>query len=270
MEKRYYEGMQNDKKLMIGGVVLILIIIGLAFWYMATHPAPEPVPVNPIGQEPQGQQTGSIVENEQYYEVEAVYPATTPLRASAGAQADTAAVSAMRTFEANAIASFKEQNQLATLTAAEAEMFGLGDERKYALGIDYEMRTSPTTVSYVFMIYEDTLGAHPNGYYRTFTFDLATGKGLLLSELFAPGADYLGILSEKSRASLKNTLDDTPSDMLEAGTTPDEDNFQNFYLDGSVLVIVFAPYQVGPWAIGTQEVRIPKSDLDGVLKARYQ
>ena len=263
--------MKNDPKLLIGGVILILLILGGVLWYMMSNPAPEPseLPTVPAG--PSIGQSERISENGQYHEVSAEYPATTPLRASAGAEADAAAVAAFRSFEERIIETFKDQSGLATLTEEEIEMFGLGNERKYAIGIDYEMYQSKATVSYVFMIYEDTLCAHPNGYYRTFTFDLETGAGLQLSELFAPDVDYLTVLSQKSREALYEQLgENAVSDMLEPGTTPDEDNYQNFYLEGDALVIIFAPYQVGPWAIGTQEVRIPTSELSGMLKAEYQ
>jgi len=263
--------MKTDPKLLIGGIILILIILGAALWYMASTPAPEvgDLPEVPAG--PAVGQSERISENGPYHEVSAEYPATTPLRTSAGAEADAAAVTAFRAFEETAITNFKEQNNLERLSAQDIAMFGLGGDRKYALGIEYEMRQSDATVSYVFMIYEDTLGAHPNAYYRTFTFDLASGAGLQLSQLFAPGVDYLTILSQKSREALYAELEENAvSDMLEAGTTPDEDNYQNFYLQGDALVIIFAPYQVGPWAIGTQEVRIPKSELSGMLKAEYQ
>jgi hypothetical protein len=266
----HYIYMKPDPKLLIGGVILILLILGGVLWYMASNPAPEIGEFPEVPQGPSVGQSERISENGQYHEVSAEYPATTPLRASAGAEADAAAVEAFRTFERNTIENFKTQSGLSSLTQEDIAMFGLGGERKYALGIEYDMYQSAATVSYVFMIYEDTLGAHPNGYYRTFTFDLATGAGLQLSQLFAPGVDYLTILSQRSREALYAQLGQSAiPDMLEPGTTPDEDNFQNFYLEGDALVIIFAPYQVGPWAIGTQEVRFPTASLTGLLKAEY-
>jgi hypothetical protein len=58
-------------------------------------------------------------------------------------------------------------------------------------------------------------------------------------------------------------------DMLLDGTAPTEDNFQNFYLDGSDFVILFSPYQIGPYVLGSSELHIKKSDLPG-LKAEYK
>ena len=267
--------MDTNKKLLIGGVVLILIILGAVIWYMASHPAPE-VPTPQAG-EPQGE-TGVIRENEQYWEIEASYPASTPLKASAGAGADAHAVEVMKQFAENSVQSFKEENGLLTMTQDDITMQRLDEGRKYALGMEYELHTSDSTVSYVYLMYADTLGAHPNAYYRTFTFDSETGAGLTLGDLFVPGSDYLAKLSSTSRAKLVTQIAEASKvsesqlnmDMIDAGTTPDEDNYLNFYLEGNALVIIFAPYQVGPWALGMQEVRLPASELSAILKAKYQ
>ncbi len=267
--------MYTNKKLAIGGVVLILIILGALIWYMANTPAPE-APTPQAG-EPQGEM-GVITENEQYWEIEATYPTSTPLKASAGAGADAHAVEVMKQFAEISVQSFKEESGLLSLSAEDIAMQGLGGDRKYALGMDYELHSSDSTVSYVYLIYADTLGAHPNAYYRTFTFDSETGTGLTLGDLFVPGSDYLAKLSSSSRAKLVTQIAEASNvseaelsmDMIDAGTTPDEDNYLNFYLEGDALVIIFAPYQVGPWALGMQEVRLPKSELTAILKAKYQ
>ncbi len=267
--------MDTNKKLLIGGIALIIIILGALIWYMASTPAPE-VPAPQVG-EPQAE-AGVIRENEQYWEIEAAYPNQTPLRASAGAGADAHAVEVMKQFAEISVESFKEENQLLSLSAEDIEVQGLGGERKYAFGMEYELHTSDSTVSYVYLMYADTLGAHPNAYYRTFTFDKETGEGLTLGDLFVPGSDYLARLSSSSRAKLVTQIAEVSGvseselnmDMIDAGTTPDEDNYLNFYLEGNALVIIFAPYQVGPWALGMQEVRLPKSELSAILKAKYQ
>jgi len=251
----------------------LLLIAGGVLWYILTRPSPQ----IPLGQTatstPEGGVTGAkhITEETDLYEIDAAYPAATPLKASAGAAADAAAVSAMKTFAEQEIARFKDNGEFDSMTAEDKAMLGYGDGRKQALGLEYKTYTSPATVSYVYLIYVDTFGAHPNAYYRTFTFDAATGEELHTDDLFTPTADYTSVLSSETRTRLKASLGaDAAIDMLEAGTTPDADNFQNFYLDGNALVIVFPPYQVGPYAIGTQEVRIPRASLGNALAARYR
>lgn len=250
---------------------LALVAAGALLWFFLSRPAP--IRPSPFEEEPGDElpaaETLHITNVGAYHEIDAAYPSRTPLRESAGGAADTAAVALMKTFAEKEVSRFKE-NSVDTITEEDVRVQHLGGERKYVLSAEYEMRESASTVSYIYVLYADTLGAHPNAYYRTFTFDKKTGESLHLDDLFADDS-YLETLSEKSRESLRETLGETASpDMLEAGTTPFSDNFGNFYLEGTVLALIFPPYQVGPWAIGTQEVRIPLSELTGMLAPEYR
>lgn len=266
------------KPLPLALVGIVLILAMGAAWYLLARPTVSG-PQGAATSTPSIAQKLQISEEGTYFEAEANYPSSAGLSASAGAEADQRAVTLMKTFAETQVASFKSENKLEGLTEEDAAMIpGLGVDRFYALKSDYEMRTSPVSISYVYMIYADTLGAHPNAYFRTFTFDRDTGVALEIADLFVPGTPFLKILSDKSRVSLSAQIAEASGvseaeldrTMLDAGTTAVLTNFQTFYLDGSELVIVFPPYQVGPWAIGTQEVRIPRTELSSVLKAKYK
>lgn len=254
--------------------VLILLIAGGVLWYVLTRPVPETIvlPNTPAATEAKIEEEGA------YYEIDASYPAATPLKVTTGASADAAAVALMKNFAQKEVARFKDVNEVTSISAEDAAMIpGLGTDRKYAFGMEYTSATTPISVSYVFLMYEDTLGAHPNAYYRTFTFDTRTGEAVHIDDLFVDD-EYLEVLSQKSRAILvpqiaaayEIPVAEFDRTMLDAGTTPFVDNFGNFYLQGDALVIVFPPYQIGPWALGAQEARIPKSELSAVLKAEYR
>jgi hypothetical protein len=58
--------------------------------------------------------------------------------------------------------------------------------------------------------------------------------------------------------------------MLSAGTTPEEKNFANFFLDNQEFVLLFPPYQVAPYAAGPQTLRIPLPELSNILKQEYR
>lgn len=253
--------------------LIVLVLTGAVAWYVLSRPSP--------GLNLTPEETGTpgeaahITETGTYYEIDAQYPSSAGLSGSA----DVAATALMKGYVEGEVARFKSDNQLTTMTPETAPPVpGLGEDRKYAFGTQYEMRMSPATVTYIFLIYEDTLGAHPNAYYKTFTFDLTTGEELGIDEFFAPGSNYLATLSKTSRdilypqiATAENvSVSEVDGTMIDAGTTADIANFSNFYLDGPDLVIVFTPYQVGPWALGTQEARIPRTQLSGLLKASYQ
>jgi hypothetical protein len=115
---------------------------------------------------------------------------------------------------------------------------------------------------------EDTGGAHPNPYYDTLVFDLATHKVLQLEDVFASGVDYAAFLSttclEDLRKRHANEIYDM-GDLLMSGAGPTKENFQTFYLSDAGLVILFPPYHVAPYAAGPIEVLIPYASLKGKL-----
>ena len=259
----------KDPKDFLGAGILVMVGLGLLIWYIALHPAPRAPMGTNSGTATTTQKT--FADHQPYYTIDAVYPATTPLAVTAGASADELATAAMSDFIATTTTQFKNENNLDHLTANDITVQNLGGDIKYTLDISYDTYASTHTLSYVFKLYEDTLGAHPNGYYKTFTFDSSSGAQLQLADLFTPGSNYLDTLSALTRASLNASLgEDAIPDFINPGTTPDAANFQNFALDGVDLVIIFPPYAVGPYSIGPQTVRIPLSQLDTILNPEFQ
>jgi len=57
---------------------------------------------------------------------------------------------------------------------------------------------------------------------------------------------------------------------MNRGTTPDADNFQNWYVEGTTLVLLFPPYQVGPYSLGVVSVPIPLSELGTNLNPDFK
>lgn len=274
--------MEVNKKemLAVGAGVLAAVGIGIGIWWFFGRTGASVSLIN--GPEtatttPSEATMAHIEENAAYYDIHAHYPSTAPLPGNTGAEG----VAEMKTFVQNTILRFKESGNFANLTAEDIKIQGLGPDRKYALDINYEVYKGGRSISYVYLIEADTLGAHPNTYYRTFTYDTRTGASLALDDLFAPGAPYLDRLSAQTRADLPNLLGggsagDPPvegSDAfpeITAGTQPEEDSFQNFAIDGTMLRIIFPPYQVGPYSLGTVVDPIPLSTFASILKAEYR
>ncbi len=255
--------------LLVGGILLLVLIgVGIWFFFFRTLQTPEaPILVPPVAEETSDETVSDIGT---YHETKGVYPATTPLKASAGVQADQKAVASMKRFIETEIATFKRDSGVDSITPDDIETQMLGGDRKYALEITYKMYESTGTLSYVYFIYANSLGAHPNTYHRTFTFDTKTGTELTLADLFEPGTSYLEIISDLARERLPDMMSgDVDTDYLERGTEPKVESFERFYLDSGSLVIVFSPYEVGPYAIGTQLLPISLSDLPAI-KTRYR
>lgn len=263
-------GMQHPVKLLLP--LGILILVAVTSWYVLSRPVPPKE--EPTGITQKGETTEHIVETGLYHEIDAAYPGKTKLKD----EANIAAVAIMRNFLEEDIATFKEQSGLNALTAEDIEIMGLGGDRRFAYASTYHSYTSPRTVSYVFDIYVDTMGAHPNGFHKTFTFDLESGAALGIWSLFEPSDAYLDILPQIARRELPERIatkagipvSEVDTDYIASGTEPTQFNYDDFYLDGDTLVIIFQPYRVGPWVIGTQELPIPRTELVNILRSEYR
>jgi len=217
-----------------------------------------------------------ITDHATYYDIDLTYPSVTPLT-SVSVAANARAVATMQAAMQSTADQFIKDGNFAHLTHDDVQMMGL-DQRKEDLSSEYKTYTGSRTVSYVFEIYEDTLGAHPNAFYRTFTFDTKTGAALDLSDLFTPGLNYLGTLSAIASQQLPAILaereqvsvSEVDTDYMHSGISPEPDSFQSWYIKGGVLTIVFPPYQVGPYALGTIELPIPLSKVSASLKSDYR
>ena len=253
--------MQKDT--LIGAVVILVVLAGISF-YVAMTPSPAQAPG---AQTALPLPTGGYSEHEDYYDIEANYATSTPLVGDANA----AAIALMQNFVKDTITQFKSDGDFANLTAEDTKVMGYDQGRKQQLQILYLMASSGRTVSYIFTIYTDTLGAHGNTFFKTFTFATRSGVALALADAFTSRSDYLDKLSQISRARLPVVIgQDFDVAFIADGTTPEEENFQNFFFDINMLVILFPPYQVAPYSAGPQTLRIPLSDLSSILKSEYR
>jgi hypothetical protein len=274
--------MNNKHTAVIGVGVLVVVFLGFAIWYMATHQAPS---VFAPGTATSTASTGTtatvevgpqtIADNGQYYQISLQYPGSTLLATTANAQANAAAVSKMKAFLQSQDQNFVENGDFANLTPQDIQMQGLDQGNVYSLTGTYKTYQGAHTVSYVYTFASDTLGAHPNEYYKTYTFDTTSGQSLAIGDIFQPNSNYLQLLSTTARADLPaliNKVQDgaADTDTINVGTMPSTDDFQSWYINGSNLVIVFAPYQVGPYSVGTILDTIPLSKFTNVLKPAYQ
>lgn len=251
-----------NRNTIIGIIALLVIIAGIVL-YAAMRPVPAKAPGTAATTLP----AGGYTEHAQYYDITASYATSTLL----AEPSNTAAIALMQNFVGDTITQFETDGDFANLTPEDVKTMGLGPNRKETLNIIYLIASSPHTVSYIFTIYEDTLGAHGNTFFKTFTFDTTTGAPLALADIFSPGADYLGTLSSLARTKLPAVIGQgADTTFINPGTTPEDKNFANFFFDNKNLVILFAPYAVAPYSAGAQTLYIPTSELSSVLKPEYQ
>ncbi len=243
--------------------IFAIVIAALLAAYAFLRPAPAVAP----GENPSAivLPPGHYEESAKYYDISANYATSTPLAPAA----DAAARSQLYTFIRDTIAQFKTDGRFDNLSPRDIRVMGYDRGRKQTLNIVYLIGSSSRTISYIFTVYADTLGAHGNTTFATFTFDTKTGKALALSDIFQ--GDYLDTLSSISRSQIAAAqAPNADTEQINAGTAPDAKNFADFFFDNREFVILFAPYQAGPYAAGPQTVRIPLSELSSVLKPAYR
>lgn len=246
---------------MLGAGVIAVVLFAFALYLVPYRAvAPTTIPATPTTLP-----ASKYTESTAYYTLAVNYPTTTPLAASA----NQAAITAMKAYVAGEIASFKEQGNFAHLTKNDVQMMGYDKGRQESLQILYLEGSGPQTISYIFTEYLDTMGAHPNTFFKTFTFDKTTGKLLSLSDVFT-GAYLAKLSSSASAAITENMGADAVPDMIAAGTKPDVANFANWFFDNADFVVLFPPYAVAPYSSGPQTARIPVVQLDSVLQAKYR
>lgn len=139
-----------------------------------------------------------------------------------------------------------------------------GEDRKYTLIGNFESKLGDKYDTFIFSMSIDFGGAHPNHFYRTITFnknrDIVNLEKLLNEEF--QGVSTLEKISELSREIISEKLgENNNEEMLSAGTKPELNSFRNFYIDKDVIVFLFEPYAVAPYAYSNQEARINFSEL---------
>jgi len=251
--------------------VALALLIGLGlvfgFWASRTQPA-EPAAQTLLPGERTPEQNIKYSEAGEYYTIEATYPEKVPLLT---AQASAKARLAIEQKLLERIVEFKKNTNVENLSAEEADFLGLGGDRKYALALEYVDFDSPGRHSYLYTMYEDTGGAHPNTYFLTFVFN-TEGNTVALSDLFVPGTNWLEELSllvsneVSAQYRARSGVDDLTDLLYAEGLSPKVQNFQNFVIDHDTLAIYIPPYQVAAYAAGAFEVRIPFTELQGLLK----
>lgn len=148
----------------------------------------------------------------------------------------------------------------------EFEAEGLRSAAPLSVDLGYKVEWDKDNLRVVFFQgYLYLGGAHGMPLLETLAYDLEADKRLSLGDLFREGSDYLKVLSDYSRRSLAGR-ELTDEDWIARGTEPTPENFSLFYPTSEGLKLLFAPYQVAPYAAGIPEVVVPYSALEGLLK----
>lgn len=140
----------------------------------------------------------------------------------------------------------------------------IGDN-KFTLSINFDSYEYEEYISYVFHIFVDLQGAHPNTYIWTISYDIKSKELIDINTLVRKNKDILNILSGYAYEELKQNSsikEDNTLDMLVDGTKPVSDNFSKFAFTKEGLKVFFQRYDVAPYYLGEFEVTVPYDKLN--------
>jgi hypothetical protein len=150
-----------------------------------------------------------------------------------------------------------------------------------SLNVRYYVRSAtPELLSVEFaMSYYEHGAAHPSHAFHVLNYDAKAGRELRLADLFKPGSDYLGKISEVAVRQMRRWNKDSAEypgasgepyltdEGLTEGASPKEENYKNWTVTPRGLVVTFDYYQLGAYAAGAPSVVLPYADLKDVLRA---
>ena len=141
-----------------------------------------------------------------------------------------------------------------------------------SLDISYKSYLSDRTASFNFDVNSDTGGAHGNLNTITFNYDKTLDKVLTIGDVFVNQPDYLVQLSNLAKPLIKSSLAQSQfqDDLwLEEGAGAKEENYQRFVFTQDGLTFFFDPYQVAPYAAGSQDITLSYQSLASLLRPEY-
>jgi len=119
-------------------------------------------------------------------------------------------------------------------------------------------------LSIVYTDYYFRGGAHGYEEVTTYNYDLTTGKRLFLNQVVQTNIQAVN-LAEGIELGLKSNEDVFPDSFYNFPLS----NTSSFYYQNTGIVLVFNPYEVGPYAAGFIEVKVPFSKIQSELSRPF-
>lgn len=140
----------------------------------------------------------------------------------------------------------------------------------YGLTVQYNVVTNNEAWFTLQIATSETMASNAQSV-RYYNLDKATGKYVQLSDLFAPTADYITIISDDIKAQMKARMAEDETKVYFVDTDMPEDDFQQIAADQSFyynqegqLVIAFNEYEVAPGYMGCPQFIINDAVLAGL------
>jgi Protein of unknown function (DUF3298) len=140
-------------------------------------------------------------------------------------------------------------------------------------GMPYELDTTSAqytsavpprgSQSVVFTTYQNVGGAHPQTFYKAFTWDQAYRKPITFENLFRTGTDPLPVIFPVVQADLAMQSGMPDPVLPESGLDPA--NYQNFAITDDAVIFFFGQGELLPESAGATQVSVPRAVVAPLL-----
>jgi len=125
------------------------------------------------------------------------------------------------------------------------------------------------SIRFAFTTY-NTGAAHPSSWTDTFTYDVARAQEFEIDDMFDPDTGYRVdfwrfMQTELATRAERDALPELAEEIM-GRALPDPDYFKPFTITQTHIQFYFDPYEIGPYAWGSQRVDVPWDEFREILR----
>ncbi|CDP83813.1 MULTISPECIES: esterase [Mycolicibacterium] len=132
-----------------------------------------------------------------------------------------------------------------------------------AKGTGYTSGVPARTQSLVFEVYQNVGGAHPQTWYKTFNYNVATRAPITFDTLFKPGTRPLDVIFPIVQRELQKQSGVEQAIPPTVGLDPA--HYQNFAITDDSVIFFFGQGELLPEAAGASQANVPRSAVAALL-----
>ncbi|OBB15948.1 hypothetical protein A5761_13190 [Mycolicibacterium setense] len=132
-----------------------------------------------------------------------------------------------------------------------------------AKGTAFSSGIPPRTQSLVFEVYQNVGGAHPQTWYKTFNYNVATRAPITFDTLFKPGSKPLDVIFPIVQRELQKQSG--VEQAIPSAVGLDRVHYQNFAITDDSVIFFFGQGELLPEAAGASQANVPRSAVAALL-----
>ncbi|MFH1894462.1 MAG: DUF3298 and DUF4163 domain-containing protein [Patescibacteria group bacterium] len=252
------------------GLVIVIIIAGAAVWLFGNKkPAGEENlgnQENPENQEVALAATGTILQEDSFYNIKANFPQFAKTGAAFNKKIADLITEKVDTFKKDARDTWDARNA----TLLPGEKFSATPTEPFDFIADWTAKqVNDKYISFIITMYYFSGGAHGNEEVYASNYDVVGKKEITISDFLDSSEENLQKLSDLAVQNVISQLQESAGGVdksmekwIKEGAGPKWENYKDFNFNDDSLVIYFQKYQVAAGAFGPVTISLPKDILE--------